>query len=66
MVVYAFNSSTWGQRPADFCEFEASLVCKESSRSARAATHRAYMNVTLESHNPKILAVVYILLYRST
>jgi len=59
-VVYALNAALGGQRTADFCEFEASLVSKESSKSARAATHRAYMNVNLESHNPKILAVILV------
>jgi hypothetical protein len=35
-VVYTFNPSSCGQRQADLCEFEASLVYTVSSRIGRA------------------------------
>jgi hypothetical protein len=36
MVVHAFNPSTWEGRGRRISEFEASLVYKVSSRTARA------------------------------
>jgi hypothetical protein len=36
VVGYAFNSSTRRQRPGDFCEFEAILVYRASSRTDKA------------------------------
>ena len=36
MVGHAFNPSIGRQRQADLCEFEASLVYRASSRTARA------------------------------
>ena len=35
-VVQTFNPSTWEAEARDLCEFEASLVYRESSRTARA------------------------------
>jgi hypothetical protein len=48
------------QRRADLYEFETSLVYKETFRLSRAVTHtpQRYIHVSLESHTPKILAVV--------
>jgi hypothetical protein len=39
-VVHAFNPSTQRQRQTDFCEFEASLVYRLSSRTAKSFTKR--------------------------
>jgi len=36
VVAPTFSSSTWRQRQEDFCEFEASLVYRASSRTVRA------------------------------
>ena len=36
VVVQAINPSTRGQRLADLCGFKASLVCRGSSRTAKA------------------------------
>ena len=36
VVAHAFNSSTWGQRQADLCEFKPSLIYRASCRTARA------------------------------
>jgi hypothetical protein len=36
VVKHTFNSSTWEQRQADLCEFKASLVYRENSRTTRA------------------------------
>jgi hypothetical protein len=36
VVVHAFNPSTWEAEAGRFLEFEASLVYKVSSRTARA------------------------------
>ena len=38
--MHTFNLSTRRQRQADLSEFEASLVYKASSRTARTVTHR--------------------------
>lgn len=35
MVTHAFNSSIQSQRQEDICEFQASLVCRASSRAER-------------------------------
>jgi hypothetical protein len=35
VVVHAFHASTWGGRGRRISEFEASMVYKESSRTAR-------------------------------
>ena len=39
-MAHAFNPSYWRQRQADLCEFEASLVYRVSSRTARAVSQR--------------------------
>jgi hypothetical protein len=38
------------QRQADLCEFEAILIYKVNSRTARAATHRNCLETHLHSH----------------
>ena len=40
MVAYTFDPSTWEAEQSDLCEFQASLVHKVSSRTARAVTQR--------------------------
>jgi hypothetical protein len=41
MVVHTFNPSTGRQRQENLCEFKASLVCRVSSRTARATQRKA-------------------------
>jgi hypothetical protein len=52
VVAHAFNPSTWGwgwrQRQEDLCEFEASLVYRASSRTARA-TQRISVSKTKQN-----------------
>lgn len=40
MAAHSFNPSTWEVEGVRLCEFEASLVYKESSRTARAVPQR--------------------------
>jgi hypothetical protein len=42
VVAHAFNPSTWGGRGRQISEFEASLIYKVSSRTARL--HRATLS----------------------
>ena len=43
MVVHAFSLSTWEAEAGNLCEFEASLVYRANSRTARA-THREILS----------------------
>jgi hypothetical protein len=51
--VHTFNSSTWVQKQTALCEFEASLVYKESSRTA-SSTQKIRV-----SKNQKINLIVF-------
>jgi hypothetical protein len=39
-IKHVFNPRTWEQRQPDHCEFEASLVYRVSSRTARATQRK--------------------------
>ena len=46
VVAHTFNPSTWRQRQADLCEFEASLVYRASSRTGSKATEKPCLDKT--------------------
>ena len=51
VVVCAFNSSTGRQRQADLCGFEASLVYRAGSRTARATQKDSVSDKTNKQTN---------------
>ena len=51
VVVHVFISSIWEEKQANLCEFEASLVYRASSRTARVVTQRN--SVSKKKKNPR-------------
>jgi hypothetical protein len=63
VVAHAFNFSTQEEEAGGFLKFEASLVCKVSSRTARAIQRNPVWKNQKEKKSYKKIILLFILLY---